>query len=163
MDIQISLSGASIDAAIKQLEAYKSTIKEKENELARRLANVGLQKATVLYSSAQYDGQKDFSVTIEPIDNGYAVVASGETVAFLEFGAGATYGYGHPQAGQFGMGPGTYPSDKGHWDNPKGWWIPKEHGGGHTYGNAPSMAMYEAAKAIHDAVKQVAQEVFGHG
>lgn len=163
MDIQISLSGASIDAAIKRLESYKSTIKEKENELVRRLANVGLQKATVLYSSAQYDGQKDFSVTIEPIDNGYAVVASGETVAFLEFGAGATYGYGHPQAGQFGMGPGTYPSDKGHWDNPKGWWIPKEHGGGHTYGNAPSMAMYEAAKAIHDAVKQVAQEVFGHG
>lgn len=163
MDIQISLSGASIDVAIKRLESYKSTIKEKENELVRRLANVGLQKATVLYSSAQYDGQKDFSVTIEPIDNGYAVVASGETVAFLEFGAGATYGYGHPQAGQFGMGPGTYPSDKGHWDNPKGWWIPKEHGGGHTYGNAPSMAMYEAAKAIHDAVKQVAQEVFGHG
>lgn len=163
MDIQISLSGASIDAAIKQLEAYKSTIKEKENELVRRLANVGLQKATVLYSSAQYDGQKDFSVTIEPIDNGYAVVASGETVAFLEFGAGATYGYGHPQAGQFGMGPGTYPSDKGHWDNPKGWWIPKEHGGGHTYGNAPSMAMYDAAKSIHDAVKQAAQEVFGHG
>ncbi len=163
MDIQITLNSSSIDAAIKRLEAYKASIKQKEQELMLKLASVGLQRATVLYEAVQYDGRKDVFVEIEKIDKGYAVVAGGETVAFLEFGAGATLGYGHPQAGQFGMGPGTYPDGKGHWDDPNGWWIPQESGGGHTYGNAPSMAMYEAAKSIRNEVYQVALEVFGRG
>lgn len=163
MDIQIALSDKSIGNAIRNLQSYRDSIAKKESELTKKLADVGLQKATVLYASIPYDGARDVAVDVVGIDNGYAVVASGETVAILEFGAGATLGYGHPQAGQFGMGPGTYPDAKGHWDDPKGWWIPKESGGGHTYGNAPSMAMYEAAKAIRDAVQKVALEVFGSG
>lgn len=159
--ISLTLDPDSIDRAIKQLEDYRDSLQQKGNEICQRLANVAELRASVAYDATMYDGfPKDYEVHVETINNGFAVVASGETVLILEFGAGVTYGYGHPLAGQFGMGPGTYPDGKGHWDNPHGWWIPKSAGGGHTYGNAPSMAMYWSAQEARREVEQVAREVF---
>ena len=92
-------------------------------------------------------------------ENGYTVRASGEDVLFIEFGAGARYGYGHPEAAENGMGPGTYPG-KGHWDDPNGWTIPN---GQHTYGNRPGMPMYNAVKTIEQQIEQIVREVFAIG
>ena len=78
-------------------------------------------------------------------------------MAFIEFGSGAKYGYGHPQAGKLGVGPGTYPDGKGNWDNPKGWWYGNSE---HTFGNPPAMAMYGAVQAITEQVTMIAKEVF---
>lgn len=160
MKIKISQNTVSINSAIRELNDYQKDLERKGKEICRRLADYGKSLAVTAYSGTQYDGNKDVSVTVEERTNGYAIVASGETVLFLEFGAGVTYGYGHPQADQFGMGPGTYPDGKGHWDDPNGWWIPKSAGGGHTYGNEPSMAMYNAAKDLRAEIERVAREVF---
>lgn len=158
--ITMTLSGTSIDGAIQQLQAYKSSLSEKARLICEKLAVTGSVQVSLRYAAAIYTGRKDFNVTVEEITNGYKILADGETALILEFGAGVTYGYGHPQADEFGMGPGTYPDGKGHWNDPLGWWIPKEHGGGHTYGNPPTMAMYETAKQLREKVLQVAREVF---
>lgn len=166
MLINVSLSEKSIDAAIKKLDAYQKKLERRANELCRRLALLGATRATIDFSQAIYTGEKDFSITVDKTKDGYVVKADGESILFLEFGAGIRYGYGHPLATQFQMGPGTYPG-KGHWDDPKGWWIPKdkvESGtsdrGRHTYGNPPAMPMFNAAQDMRRSIKMIAEEVF---
>jgi hypothetical protein len=150
---------ASIDAAVKDIRDYSKWVQKKTKELSKRLAAIGVTLAAIEYSRVPYHGLKDVNLSIEvgAKPNQYDIVAAGETVLILEFGAGVRYGYGHPQDSEFGMGPGTYPSDKGHWNNPKGWYIP---GGEHTYGNPPSMAMYLTAKELRNRLLDIAREVF---
>lgn len=128
-------------------------------ELCRRLAQYGLVLAEASFAGAAYDGPKDVSVEVEETENGYKIVASGTTVLLVEFGAGVTLGYGHPLASQFGYGPGTYPGQR-HAMSGNGWYLPKSKGGGHTYGNPPSMTMYNTARDIRREIESIAREVF---
>lgn len=158
--INIELSEQSIDNAIKELRRYSEWMARKEEELRSRLAMLGATVASIRFSRAIYNGDNDVTVDVE--DNGHVAVikASGEAVAFIEFGSGIKHGYGHPQAGEFGFGPGTWSDGdegKGHWDNEHGWWYGS---GQHSYGNPPAMAMYSAVQEITENVTRIAQEVF---
>ena len=155
--ITIDLSAKSIDSAIKEVRKYKAWVLEKEKELRQRLAMLGASVASIKFSTAIYNGTNDVTVRVEDDGSTATIYAEGQSVAFIEFGAGAKHGYGHPQAGEFGVGPGTYPDGKGNWDNPKGWYIP---GGEHTYGNPPAMAMVAARDTIAEQVMIIAREVF---
>ena len=167
--ISIQLNSESVKKAISQLTAYQASIERKTKELCRQLAEIGATKVSLGYARAAYTGKKDISVSVEDIPGGFAIVAEGETVLFVEFGAGVRYGYGHPQADEFGMGPGTWPDPKyrkgadgepiANWENPSGWWIP---GGEHTYGNPPSATMYQTGKELKAMVLQIAKGVFGN-
>ena len=154
--IDIELTDASIKSGIKELRLYKSWIIEKEAELRSRLAALGATVASIEFSRAIYNGSKDVSVRVDDTGSVAVIYAEGESVAFIEFGAGIKYGYGHPQAGEHGMGPGTYPG-KGHWDNEKGWWYGH---GQHSYGNPPAMAMYDAVQKMTEELTRIAREVF---
>lgn len=158
--IVVPLSESGIQKIQDELMVYRKWQEEKARELAERLAALGATVASIRFSRAVYTGKKDVDVTVEALPNGYKVKADGESVLFIEFGSGVTYGYGHPEAGEFGMGPGTYPDGKGHWDDPKGWYLPKSAGGGHTFGNPPAMPMYEARKAIEQELPRIVKEVF---
>ena len=158
--IVVPLSESGIQKIQDELTVYRKWQEEKARELAERLAALGATVASIRFSRAVYTGEKDVEVTVEELPNGYKVKADGESVLFTEFGSGVTYGYGHPEAGEFGMGPGTYPDGKGHWDDPKGWYLPKSAGGGHTFGNPPAMPMYEARKAIEQELPRIVKEVF---
>ena len=140
-----------------EIADYLDDLEEKANRICERLASIGAVTASLGFARVPYNGPKDVAFSVEPLQDGYAIHARGNAVLFLEFGAGAKHGYGHPEPE--GYGPGTYPG-KGHWDDPRGWWIPKDKGGGHTYGNPPTMAMYETAKALRERVLDVAREVF---
>lgn len=158
--IVVPLSESGIQKIQDELMVYRKWQEEKARELAERLAALGATVASIRFSRAVYTGKKDVHVTVEELPNGCKVKADGESVLFIEFGSGVTYGYGHPEAGEFGMGPGTYPDGKGHWDDPKGWYLPKSAGGGHTFGNPPAMPMYEARKAIEQELPRIVKEVF---
>lgn len=161
MKIKCSLAPSSIDAAIKQLEDYSKDLERKAQELCKRLADMGAMYAEWNFSGVLYAGDIDYKITVDRVDaNTYAVKANGETVLLMEFGAGVKHGYGHPQAAEFGMGPGTYPNGKGHWDDPKGWWFGEKGNWTHTYGNAPGMPMYNAAKDLRKEILDIAREVF---
>ena len=154
--IDIELTDASIKSGIKELRLYKRWVIEKEAELRSRLAALGATVASIEFSRAIYNGSKDISVRVDDTGSVAVIYAEGESVAFIEFGSGIKYGYGHPQAGEHGMGPGTYPG-KGHWDNEKGWWYGH---GQHSYGNPPAMAMYDAVQKMTEELTRIAKEVF---
>lgn len=158
--ITVPLSCGGIDRLMQETKRWEIWQKQKTNELLERLAALGASSASVRFARAIYTGLKDVNVTAEPISGGWVIKAEGESVLFLEFGSGITYGGGHPEAAEHGMGPGTYPQGKGHWDDPRGWYLPKEKGGGHTYGNPPAMAMYEARKTIEQELPRIVKEVF---
>ena len=151
------LDSGSINSAIKELNKYKAWIAAKERELRERLATMGATVASIQFSRAIYNGTNDVSVRVDNTGSVAVIYAEGAAVAFIEFGSGAKYGYGHPEAGQFGMGPGTYPEGKGHWDDPRGWWYGHNE---HSYGNPPAMAMYQARERMVEQLTQMARQVF---
>lgn len=154
--IHVQLSRNGISSAIRQVERYKTDMETKLRTLCNRLGQLGLRVASADFSSVgEYYDVNDVTVDVVKTDNGCKVVANGQAVAFIEFGAGLI-GYGHPRAGEFGMGPGTYPG-KGHWDDPKGWITP---GGNRSFGNAPAAAMSNASAEIMSNVRRIAREVF---
>jgi hypothetical protein len=156
-EIKIKLSAKSIGDAVREVRRYQKWVAKKETELRSRLAMLGATVASIQFARAICTGSNDVTVRVDNTGSVAVIYAEGEAVAFIEFGAGITYGYGHPQAGEFGTGPGTYPDGKGHWDNPKGWWFGSSQ---HTYGNPPAMAMYSAVQEIAENVTKIAKEVF---
>jgi hypothetical protein len=90
---------------------------------------------------------------MEKRDGGYAVMANGQAVLFIEFGSGLI-GFGHPEP--HGMGPGTYPG-KGHWNDPNGWYYAH---GKKSHGNPPNMPMYTTVKELEQELERMVKEVF---
>ena len=151
---------ASIQAAMEELTRYKKWVLEKETLLRQRLAMIGASVASIAFRRAIYNGTNDASVRVDDTGSVAVIYAEGEAVLFIEFGSGARYGYGHPEAEKHGYGPGTYsdgPEGKGHWDAPKGWWYGSSQ---HTYGNPPAKAMLHARDAIVEQLTRIAREVF---
>ena len=160
--INVELSEDGINDAIKELRRYARWVEQKTDELRIRLATLGASVASIEFRRAIYNGTNDVSVRVDDIGSVAVIYAEGEAVAFIEFGSGKKYGYGHPEASKFGFGPGTWSdgSDgKGHWDNPNGWWFGS---GQHSYGNPPAMAMSRAVNEMAEQLTKIAWEVFSH-
>lgn len=157
--IRVTLDVQSLAAAVKELKAYQQELEQKCRKLCERLASLGALRASMNFSQVAYTGDKYFNISVEESGGKYYLIANGETVLILEFGAGIKHGRGHPQAAEFGMGPGTYPGQKRAL-HPKGWWLPKAKGGGHTYGNQPARGMYDAAQEMRKEIERIAREVF---
>ena len=161
LGIKVDLTKGSITQAIIELNNYAGKLEEANRLLTERLATIGAVAASINFARAIYTGNFTYDIQVEEIANGYAVIASGENIGFVEFGAGATYGYGHPDS--HGYGPGTWPEGRrqnkqyANWENPEGWHIP---GGQHTFGNPPNAGMYNAKEEIIRALESVAREVF---
>ena len=94
--IRMRLSTKSIGQALKELKAYRNSIESKEKELLDELANIGVREASIRFTTAIYDGVNDSDVTLEAIENGYRIVAKGQAVAFIEFGAGVYHNPSEP-------------------------------------------------------------------
>lgn len=160
--IKLSMNSGSIDAAIREIDAYILWVKQKCAELAERLAVIGAKEAAVSFGGAYYDGDNDASVSVEPMENGWKIVASGNAVFFIEFGAGVYFNGEEPYpmprpegvAGIGGFGQG-----KGKQDT----WGYYDVGGNLvlTHGNPAAMPMYHAMRTMEQEVKRIAKEVFG--
>lgn len=156
------ISEATIEAAVQELRRYAEWVERKESEFIAKLAERGKSVASVKFAGAQYDGVNDVSVRVDNTGSVAVIYAEGEAVAFIEFGSGLI-GYGHPDAGKHGLGPGTWSTDeelggKGHWDDPNGWYY--KHGK-KSHGNPPAMAMVAARNAMVEELTTIAKEVFG--
>lgn len=157
---------SSVTGINSTIAALKKAVNPKRAQaICKRLADMGADTARLKFQTAMYDGDNDVSVSVEKIEDGSAIVASGEDVLFMEFGSGARYGGTlHPQAAEFGFGPGTWsdsPQGKGHWDDPKGWHLPKEKGGYRSFGNPPALAMYEAGVTVKENIGTAIKEEYG--
>lgn len=150
---EINLSDKGIERLQKGLKSYEKWLEKKSKELCLRLAEMGAIRASANFGVIKYDGHEDHEISVEKRDGGYAVVARGATVLFVEFGSGLI-GYGHPEPHD--MGPGTYPG-KGHWNDPNGWYYAH---GKKSYGNPPNMPMYATVKDLENELERVVREVF---
>ena len=151
----------SISEAVKLLGQYKKDFLVKEQLFVKRLAEIGVSVARTGYALADYDGTNDVVVSLEHRGNKAVVVASGETVGFIEFGTGIK----HPEWDNSGMEytppkHGTY--GKGFGARPKGWYFTAGEGGAaqHTYGNHPAEAMRTARDVMIEKVVVIAREVW---
>lgn len=174
---EIDLSTAGIKELQKGLKDYDKWINKKTNELCKRLAEIGVKRAELNFSSALYDGIND--VKVEPAKerekNCYVVKANGATVLFIEFGTGVHYPDSHPEGLSNGMVHGTYGKGRGKNDY---WWYSGQPGnaGGTlaidprtgnikpnvtiTHGNPANMCMYDAVKEVETQISRVVKEVF---
>lgn len=152
----------SIKDAEKQLKQYSRTFQTKVRKFTRSLARVGVRVAKAGFKEATYDGTNDVVVSLVPAENGYSVVASGQTVGFIEFGTGIKYrewdatgmDYVPPAHGTYGKGLGGRLDENG---EPKGWFYAHDQ---YTYGNPPAEAMLAARNAMIEQVMQIAREVW---
>ena len=162
MKIQINpYDTQSISKALKLIEQYKKDFLAKEELFVKRLAEIGVSVARTGYALADYDGTNDVTVSIEHRGNRAVVIASGETVGFIEFGTGVKFPewdnsgteYTPPKHGTYGKGYGA---------RPKGWYFTAGEGGAaqHTYGNHPAEAMRTARDVMIEKVTQIAREVW---
>ncbi|MFA6851497.1 MAG: hypothetical protein WCS30_14235 [Selenomonadaceae bacterium] len=158
--IRISLSDQSIKSAIDELKQYKSYVAEKTKLLCEKLAMIGAQEASIRFSSAMYDGKNDVSVTVSQTANGFSIVASGEAVAFIEFGSGVYYNGSepYPEARPTGIvGIGEYGKGYG---KRKAWGYRENEKVVITHGNPAAMPMWYATKEMEQNVLRIAKEVF---
>lgn len=176
--IRLNLTGRSIGRAIREVEAYKAKLTERVRTLCTRLADIGLNVASVRFANAQYDGTNDASVTVESTDKGCKIVASGNAVCFIEFGSGVHYNAGGAYPipkpagiagiGQYGHGRGSEDSWRYHGDPGTNGQIIKNDPLATepyvlTHGNPAQMPMYLALSEMHDEVARIAREVFADG
>ena len=149
----------SISKALKQIEVYQRDFEAKEQEFVKRLAEIGVSVATAGFQLADYDGEKDVVVSMNQAGTQATVVASGQTVGFIEFGTGVRFpewsgdaDYTPPKHGTYGKGKGK---------NPHGWWFTAGAGASqHTLGNMPAEAMLTARDKMVEQVVKIAREVW---
>ena len=168
--IKMGLSSKSISQAIKELKSFRDSLEAKTKVFLEELANIGVQEASVRFTTAMYDGVNDSSVTLKPIEDGYCIVAEGKAVAFIEFGSGVYHNPGEPYPnprpdgivgiGEYGEGHGKR----------QAWYYKGEPGSNgevqangavKTHGNPAAMPMWYASEEMRNAITKKFKEVFG--
>lgn len=180
MRIDVELSESSIAQAIEKLRKYEKLLQSKLDEYVEALADIGINTINAEVSSIDpemFGRVPDAKTSKEPgpSQDGHSkmrIRLSGEDVLFIEFSAGITYGTNdYPLPSGKGYGMGTYPSGKGHWDNPHGWYYQdksspyaiNERGTVHSYGNPAYMPMYHAIEAMTLQIWATAYKIFWTG
>lgn len=169
--INVPLSIPAYDNLIRKVEDLGNWQSDRAIVFADRLAQEGMEIASIKFSQAVYDGTNDVSVTVEPRGNNVrAVVATGGATLFIEFGTGVTYPDDHPEAGELGMKRGEYGQGHGkqhswgYYGDPGTNGVLKEKKNGGfvviTHGNPANMPMYETVKELQDRLTEIAKEVF---
>jgi hypothetical protein len=160
--IKMSLSVDSIDNAMSELKAFRDSLDRMKDKLLERLGEIGVKEASIRFTTAMYDGVNDSSVSLESTNSGYAIVAEGQAVAFIEFGAGVYHNTGEPYPdprpegivgiGEYGKGYGKRQA-----------WGFKDDSGELviTHGNPAAMPMWYASEEMRSKIQKIAQEVFG--
>ena len=151
----------------KQIRAYAGQLPSKYSKALERIATIGGGTARVKFTQAFYAGKNDVEIEVKRISNThYQVIASGETVLFIEFGTGVSNPeYVAPSGLTYKHG--TYGKGKG--ADPNGWVYVGEQGnagkplGGDVYktmGNPPARAMYDASKDMRAEITRIFREEF---
>nr|DAR40326.1 MAG TPA: hypothetical protein [Caudoviricetes sp.] len=160
-EITVSLNSGSLTNAVRELKKYQKWVREKTDLLAEKLAVIGASEASIRFARAQYDGEKQAEISVEPIENGWKIVARGDSVFFIEFGAGVYFNGAEPypeprpegvsNIGEYGQGKGK--------QNTWGYYGPD----GElvlTHGTPAAMPMYHASREMEQEILRIAREVF---
>ena len=165
--IKCTLSSKSIRDTIKQLEAYRDSLQDKNEIFVQRLAELGIPIIDENIVSAQGDSDKNHYTYIKINRFGnYAratLTCEGSGLLFIEFGAGIHYNTPagtspHSKGEEFGYTIGSYGQGKGKNESwvyvaDSGEWV-------RSYGTESTMPMYKASVEIMQNIRRIAKEVF---
>lgn len=166
----------TLDKAVAEIEQYQKELNKKVHTLMEKLAEIGIEEATVRFANAIYDGTNDVTVRKAPVwidKNKLVISATGKAVTFIEFGSGVHYAAeSHPKAGEFGFTRGGYGHHLGKFDSWRYSGDPGTNGeviteGEHkgkvkTHGNPANRALYDSAKEMREQIIKITKEVFGN-
>lgn len=167
--ISLTLDTKSINSSIKQVEQYKQELLQKEKRLLDALASIGVREASIRFTTAMYDGVNDVTVALEQTSGGYAVIAHGEAVAFIEFGTGVYHNTSEPYPNprpEGIVGIGEYGKGRG---KRRAWYYKGEAGSNgeqqkngvvKTRGNPAAMPMWYATEEMRRSILQIAREIW---
>lgn len=168
------LSQSSIERLKQELIFYKEQLPEKCTKLADRLAKIGLHVAGLQISESPLGRYVSVNIDINPERTGCRAILTAvgavqqhegyedfNVLLAIEFGAGIYYNKtANPNAGEFGLGVGTFPGQIHAFEN--GWWywddVAEEWK--YTHGVKATMPMYEAGQAMIEEVIRTAKDVF---
>lgn len=170
--VKIQLNEAGVDQMIKELEDYKKWLTTKTKEFLQALADAGIEIAEAKFKTAKYAGTNDVEVSIEERgETSIAIVATGGSVLFIEFGTGIKYPDNHPDKPAGILGHGEYGYKLGGLDD--GWRYTgdpgnmgkiiqegKHIGEVHTYGNPANMSMYLTVQELKEKFEEIARRVY---
>lgn len=170
-----SLSVGSIRNLQKELEKYKDSLIYKCRLLAERLAEIGIDVAQSRVDESPLGKYVTIrtEITEEQAGCKAMLIAVGETkesegyppfntLLAIEFGAGIHFNpIPNPNAGEFGLGVGTFPGQIHafedfwfYWDDDKQKWLP-------THGVKATWPMYSASMEIQENIVKAAKKIFG--
>lgn len=180
VDVNV-LSVISVEHAIDDLSRFIDKIERLEAELPKALAEYGVTIAQMRYDYAAYDvfahsgtdpyespmqaDHPDIEVTMESDGNTATVIARGEKVLFIEFGAGV---YFEKRTGGY---QGVRPDDidpiggYGHGLGNRDVWgfTDKDTGEHHvTHGTPASNAMYFTTQDVIEQIEEVARRILNN-
>lgn len=171
----VNIEAKNLDKAVKNILQQQSMLKNINRyieKFTQKLADIGLDYATMSFQRAEYDGTNDVTVSIDAKKpNLIRVVASGKAVLFIEFGTGINYPDDHPKAEELKMIRGEYGQKKGQNES----WVYVGEAGTNgnvlrnspkgdvvrTKGNRASRSMYLTADEVRNNIQKIAEEVFG--
>jgi hypothetical protein len=161
------LSKYSIGNAMTAINSYEAKLKRLKEELPKALAEYGMNEATVRFSYSVYDillsgswSTPDIRVSAEQTENGWAVVANGKEVCFIEFGAGVYYNGSSSYLGNRPtkvVGIGEYGKGKGKRDM----WVFYDNSGDKTFthGTPANNALYFTAQEMRSKIAETARSI----
>lgn len=168
----------SINAAIKELEKYRDSLRYKSEKLVSRLIDAGIKVA--YQHLGRYSGYVEFTKEIEsgtqcigllvgkdsqPYISTWVTKGGTKTVEvsgllMSEFGSGWLANVIWDVSG---VGQGTFPGQK-HAENPQGWyWTDLNGVKHHSMGEEPHYPMYFADMTMLSQIDKIAREVFKNG
>lgn len=141
-----------VDRILQRLNRF-TDMETKLADIARRLVDVGepIIKAVHGHNNAVWS---------EQTESGYRIIAEGDTVLFIEFGAGDAAGQ---EAAKYDavpsvVRPGSWSEEHSQQYSTWGFWF---FGGKKLTETPPHPAFYEAYQAMVEALPQIVNEVFG--
>lgn len=159
IEVSVDISSAGLYQKLVHIaegEVMQYLRKKSDAFLERLTTEVGARAARGAY------GGTPINVWCEKIPRGWKVVADGEAVGFIEFGAGTMADKSHPfaQNAPFEVKPGSWSLTYG-----SGQFIPGRHEswtfGGRVYRFVqPRRGLYQAYQQMYKDMRQIAIEVF---
>lgn len=161
MKISINaMSKQSLEDAVKSVESFREKVVKLTELLPKALAEFGAVRAKVLYDESPYnEDPSNVSVRAEPTENGWLVLAEGEAVCFVEFGAGVHYNGNESYRGIRPpgiVGIGEYGDGRGKQDV---WAYGKVKPVKWTHGTPASNSLYYTASEMEQRITETARKI----